>query len=527
LDTTGVSITLKLYKGADKVWEETYSPVNVVDGIFEVRAGSTVPLDTVAFNTDMFLGITLGNLPEFNPRTSVNAAAMALGMRGMHAVWRDGGPATPRGYTLVGGTPGNKAASGVVGATISGGGYKLGFATYPNEVNAHFATVGGGYSNEAAGDGSTIDGGANNIASGGYSAVGGGSYNRAEGWYSSVAGGYNNKASGQKSLAAGDGARASHRGSFVWSDSVTSNTVFGGAFQSTGNNQFLIGSYGGVGIGTNDPFERLTVAGQIATTGGGEEGGQLTFLDGDGNGGWEMDNFGPTGSEQLRIFRDRGFDNATDVLTIDVAGEVGIGTPLPGATLDIAGGRNDLTNDEGDLRVGSGDYRLKIGVDTDASGAGTARIRSVGGAELLYLGSGTVDVLAVNYPDGVWPLGDNIYDLGLAGKRWRGIHLGSGGVYAASDARMKSDIGPIRAGLDDLMRLRPVSFAWNDEPDSERLGLIAQEVGEIIPEIVRGEESEGMLEMNYTELIPVLIRAIQEQQAQIEELQRRIGDGSR
>lgn len=53
--------------------------------------------------------------------------------------------------------------------------------------------------------------------------------------------------------------------------------------------------------------------------------------------------------------------------------------------------------------------------------------------------------------------------------------------------------------------------------NSTHLGLIAQDVREILPDIVKADEA-GMLGINYTELIPVLINAIQEQQKQIEAL---------
>jgi hypothetical protein len=63
-----------------------------------------------------------------------------------------------------------------------------------------------------------------------------------------------------------------------------------------------------------------------------------------------------------------------------------------------------------------------------------------------------------------------------------------------------------------------VSFLWKKHPESgERFGLIAQEVAETMPELVRSD-GDALLGMNYSEVIPVLVKAIQEQQAEIERM---------
>jgi hypothetical protein len=100
------------------------------------------------------------------------------------------------------------------------------------------------------------------------------------------------------------------------------------------------------------------------------------------------------------------------------------------------------------------------------------------------------------------------------------------GTYQPSDARLKSNIGA-SAGLSELLALHPIAFDWRAESlanDGVRhQGLLAQEVQAVLPELVRIVDSPGsvveeQLAVNYTELIPVLVRAIQEQQAQIEVL---------
>lgn len=82
------------------------------------------------------------------------------------------------------------------------------------------------------------------------------------------------------------------------------------------------------------------------------------------------------------------------------------------------------------------------------------------------------------------------------------------------------------------MKLRPVSFTWKDDKIQDtKLGLLAQEVQEIIPEVVvdhetKRDEKTGELTqvpserlgIYYSDLIPVLIKGMQEQQAEIEKL---------
>lgn len=96
--------------------------------------------------------------------------------------------------------------------------------------------------------------------------------------------------------------------------------------------------------------------------------------------------------------------------------------------------------------------------------------------------------------------------------------------FGASDRRLKTDIKPLGSALDTVLKLRPVSFKWTKEPTGkEHLGLIAQEVREILPQIVESSDEPGASMMvAYAELTPVLIRAMQEQQAVIKRQSERL-----
>jgi hypothetical protein len=122
----------------------------------------------------------------------------------------------------------------------------------------------------------------------------------------------------------------------------------------------------------------------------------------------------------------------------------------------------------------------------------------------------------------LFPSNDNTYLLGKNGARWSAV-WSADGIIQTSDQRLKTNIKPLGYGLREVMMMRPVSYDWKNSPGkNHKIGLIAQEVKSLVPEVVVGDETKENLGMNYGELIPVLIRAMQEQQKQIEKLQEEI-----
>lgn len=94
------------------------------------------------------------------------------------------------------------------------------------------------------------------------------------------------------------------------------------------------------------------------------------------------------------------------------------------------------------------------------------------------------------------------------------FHETSGAYVTVSDRRLKNDITPLDNGtLNKVMQLNPVSYLMKDQKDTKRnLGLISQEVQKIFPSITHYVEAQDILSLSYTELIPILIKALQEQQ---------------
>ncbi len=97
-----------------------------------------------------------------------------------------------------------------------------------------------------------------------------------------------------------------------------------------------------------------------------------------------------------------------------------------------------------------------------------------------------------------------------------------------SDERLKENIKPLESQLNNIKQLKPSRFDWKDQTKSrytDDVGFIAQEIRNILPILVTGDESEGdMLSVDYSKLTPILVKALQEQQEIIESLTKRIED---
>jgi len=95
-------------------------------------------------------------------------------------------------------------------------------------------------------------------------------------------------------------------------------------------------------------------------------------------------------------------------------------------------------------------------------------------------------------------------------------------AFSSSDKNWKKNIKNINSPLEKLSQINGVEFDWiEDEPihgnKGHDIGVIAQEIEQILPEIVQTRES-GMKAVQYDKIIPLLIESIKEQQKQIEEL---------
>lgn len=100
--------------------------------------------------------------------------------------------------------------------------------------------------------------------------------------------------------------------------------------------------------------------------------------------------------------------------------------------------------------------------------------------------------------------------------------LSAAGVWTnASDARYKENIRPLAYGLADVMRLQPRAYNMIDSKQ-EQIGFVAQEVQDVLPELVETKTNsiteEERMTLSYGQMSAVLVKAIQELKAELDQV---------
>jgi hypothetical protein len=183
-------------------------------------------------------------------------------------------------------------------------------------------------------------------------------------------------------------------------------------------------------------------------------------------------------------------------------------------------------------RTGTTTHHLDID-----NGSATGTTLGIGDVERIVDGNNETQLSHQLVPDA-----DYANTLGTTTNRWTTVYA-TNGTIQTSDGTKKTAIQSLPYGLSELMKLRPVSYYWKEErhnstiiPQEEKqlkLGLIAQEVQQIIPEVVytygwkpKSEKEKdtyirfdfNRIGMNYEELIPLLVKAKQEQNVELEKI---------
>lgn len=145
-----------------------------------------------------------------------------------------------------------------------------------------------------------------------------------------------------------------------------------------------------------------------------------------------------------------------------------------------------------------------------------------GNNNYLVKSNGTSAICSQVYDDGVnVGIGTSspTYKLHVMGR------LKTNGVNETSDARLKTNIENIEDALATIQKLQGVTYQWDLEKfpdkgldDKEQMGLIAQDLRKVLPELV-DEDDQGYLSIRYTQLIGLLIEAVKEQQIIIDSQQ--------
>src|SRR5210317_471002 len=239
-----------------------------------------------------------------------------------------------------------------------------------------------------------------------------------------------------------------------------------------------------------------------------------------------------------------GTGTPTERLRIDSSGNVGIGTNSPAQKLHISSTGNTYARIDGGATSttgvtfdnGNGAVYYDANSDfmrLDTNGAERMRIDSSGTLMLGTTGPIGPGVIAVKSTTSAYGCLGLQNSTGNGGSFVRfanatntaviGTISNNGDTAVAynttSDARLKDVTGEAR-GLEVINALNPVAYNWKESGKADE-GLLAQEVLEVVPNVVSGSDDD-YYGVDYSKLVTPLIKAVQEQQEQIESLKSEI-----
>ena len=315
--------------------------------------------------------------------------------------------------------------------------------------------------------------------------------------------------------------------------------------------RMIIENTGNIGIGTTTPSTKLEVSAGSDLLANVVDGALLKINQAFPSGGTEADykdaaitlgvsmphakiaaggSFLDNAPGHLSLFtRNSTSSSLEEALRIDSNGNVGIGTTNPNVKLHIQGD-NDITSvakTKGQI------YENAVLRITPAP--------SVGSTNINFGVTGQGDTIGIQTTNGGATADWNIALNPFGGNVGVGAHDPSyklqvnGSIYATStfgalsDARHKNTIKHTKYGLADILKLRPISFEWNADKvadagmEGSQLGLIAQEVEAVFPEVILTQNDEAQTKaIKYSALLVPLIQAVKDLNQEIVQLKSEI-----
>jgi hypothetical protein len=271
---------------------------------------------------------------------------------------------------------------------------------------------------------------------------------------------------------------------------------------STAYNDVIVLDRGKVGMGTTDPSQKLDVQGDGVRLRLSTSSSPSTYyfdIQSNYDSADTINFYGTAGNNLLKYIYN------TNKLSLQPAGGfVGIGTTTPYEKLEVAGAISASGGWNSDSNQGA--------ATTMGFQAGYGFVQAVDWG-VAY------QPLILNPSGGDVGIGDTTpsYKLDVDG-----TIRATGDVIAYSDARVKENVQTVENALSKVISLRGVTYNRNDiEDKSRKIGVIAQEVLEVLPEVVQ-RDNEGKYSVSYGNIVGLLIEAIKEQQNEIKKLKDRL-----
>ncbi len=283
-----------------------------------------------------------------------------------------------------------------------------------------------------------------------------------------------------------------------------------------------------VGIGTTSPQGKLHISNAYDVTGASARPNHI-FLEEPNNSnlkgyiGLNLNTAAGANFEYLGIEAVEDGVHWANIILAEQGGNVGIGTAIPQAKVEIV---SDNNSEFLRMNKGSGNFHILYGDNlAGVNNANGVVYFECAGSETYVMGGHTV------------PDGNLTRDLGSSSHIWQNLYVNdiwfnyandwmSNILY--SDRRFKKNIEPINNVLSDVMKLQAIKYDWRKDEfpdkhfdDRRHIGFIAQDVELIYPEIVN-TNNEGYKSLDYSKLTPILVKAIQEQQKEMDEYKLKI-----
>lgn len=307
-----------------------------------------------------------------------------------------------------------------------------------------------------------------------------------------------------------------------------------------------------VGLGTTTPETKLHIEsnsnfglGQVKLTETQYDFARITFDNNIHPNYWDISARSDTllANSTMKFYHSDG----GDILTVNALGRIGINDATPSYPLDINGdGKNrviNVTNQLPTTNFTTFNYGVRSNL-SQLSNDGFPRLYN-------FYGITTDNDSYLTYGFYGWAAGASLFNYGIYGYAptltgFAGYFSGNTyatGTYQTSDPKLKQNMQAIGNGLSIIMEIEPLSYQFKREeydfmnlPHGEHFGVSANQVKEVLPNLVKRAfhaydeplentaEGQGMWfdAVNYVEMIPILISAVQEQQKLIEDLRKEV-----